>query len=217
MFGLASPPKPPSAPRWSTAGTLSAMIGIGGNTNGNSGRDRADSSSYAKGDAQQGMPAIPRDLVPAGPLEAEDDPLPLDILPGNKQPLAIDRRVDDLLRLLRPARRAEGYRRSVFRFVFRQVRTVWVCIFGFGVSWARRWVDNCPTISLFSSGRSLRDTLSGIRLPRSVLCEDGLNLEFSYGVWRDVGWNLWRWCGVMFGQPCAILLVLLLSLSDTTR
>lgn len=56
-----------------------------------------------------------------GPSEAEEDPLPLDLVPGNRQSLAIDRRVDDLLKLLRPARRAMGYRKSVFRFVTRQV------------------------------------------------------------------------------------------------
>lgn len=78
--------------------------GEGGSATGRWGQDAAEVSMSA-----------------AGPHEAEEDPLPLDILPGNKQPLAIDRRVEDLLRLLRPAPRAEAYRRSVFTFVTRQV------------------------------------------------------------------------------------------------
>lgn len=135
MFGLASPPCPPNAPRWPAAGlsTLSAMFGIGNNNNNDSSTDNGGVKRGGSGGGLAGAKwegtgggdgsenGVPRDLVSGGPSEAEEDALPLDILPGNRQSLAIDRRVDDLLRLLRPAPRAEGYRRSVFRFVTRQV------------------------------------------------------------------------------------------------
>ncbi|CAM9739962.1 unnamed protein product, partial [Pylaiella littoralis] len=120
MFGLSSPPcAPPTAPRWTSS--VTAMLGLGGNGSGNDG-------TGGGGDAwDRAWPGGPRGPGGAGGagggiVEVEDDPLPLDILPCNKEPLAIDRRVDDLLRLLRPAPRAEGYRRSVFRFVTRQVK-----------------------------------------------------------------------------------------------
>ncbi|CAM9149523.1 unnamed protein product, partial [Scytosiphon promiscuus] len=126
MFGLSSPPAhpPPNAPRWSSS--LGAMFGMGGAAGGDSNahpasgatRGGADASGGGAGGGAEGAPGGIGGLL----SEAEDDPLPLDILPGNKQPLAIDRRVEDLLRLLRPARRADGYRRSVFRFVTAQVK-----------------------------------------------------------------------------------------------
>lgn len=75
---------------------------------------------WKKDGTAQSLPPELGEMAP-GPSEAEEDPLPLDILPGNRQPLAIDRRVDDLLRLLRPAPRAMRYRRSVFQFVTQQV------------------------------------------------------------------------------------------------
>ncbi|CAN0114861.1 unnamed protein product, partial [Discosporangium mesarthrocarpum] len=55
-------------------------------------------------------------------VEAEQMVLPLSIIPSNQKPLAIDRRIEDILRLLCPVPRAEGYRRSVFKFVARQVK-----------------------------------------------------------------------------------------------
>lgn len=119
MFGLGSPPCPSSATRWPPAGlkTRSAMFGVG-NTASGPGEERTRGVS-AEGDVGY---ALPQGTGVAGPSEVEEDPLPLDVLPFNTQPLAIDRRVDDLLKLLRPTPRAEGYRRSVFRFVTRQVR-----------------------------------------------------------------------------------------------
>ena len=135
MFGLSSPPFPPNAPRGPFTGlnTLSAMFGIGNNSNSNNNADDADGGKRGRGRAGSGADgtnkweegrggeSVARGMMSAGPSEAEEDPLPLDILPGNSHPLAVDRRVDDLLRLLRPAPRAEGYRRSVFRFVTKQV------------------------------------------------------------------------------------------------
>lgn len=137
MFGLSSPPYvPPNAPRWSSS--LGAMFGIGGNNNNNTGGGAVEESWGPEGGGSHGAPGGgggggPQTIgagVLGGLAEAEDGPLPLDILPRNKQPLAIDRRVDDLLRLLRPAPRAEGYRSSVFRFVTRQVCFVlmFVCV-----------------------------------------------------------------------------------------
>lgn len=126
MFGLSSPPAQPlpNAPRWSTS--LGAMFGIGGATGGDSTGNSNGNGNVPSGTAAAATDGGGGEGVAGGGIggllsEAEDDPLPLDILPGNKQPLAIDRRVEDLLRLLRPARRAEGYRRSVFRFVTAQV------------------------------------------------------------------------------------------------
>ena len=131
MFGLSSPPFPPNAPRGPFTGlsTLGAMFGLGNNSNSNNNVDDALGGKRGGGadgtnmwEDGRGGESVARGMMSAGPSEAEEDPLPLDILPGNSHPLAIDRRVDDLLRLLRPAPRAEGYRRSVFRFVTKQVR-----------------------------------------------------------------------------------------------
>lgn len=105
------------------------MFGLGNNSNSNNNVDDALGGKRGGGadgtnmwEDGRGGESVARGMMSAGPSEAEEDPLPLDILPGNSHPLAIDRRVDDLLRLLRPAPRAEGYRRSVFRFVTKQVR-----------------------------------------------------------------------------------------------
>lgn len=131
MFGLASPTLPPNAPRWPGAGlsSLSAIFGKTNNNNNGGGGNRRGSTARGGGSMMGAAGFEGGSSREAGAgiglSEAEDDPLPLDLVPGNRQPLAIDRRVNDLLRLLRPAPRAMGYRRSVFRFVTRQVG--WVC------------------------------------------------------------------------------------------
>ncbi|CAN0023519.1 unnamed protein product, partial [Ectocarpus sp. 4 AP-2014] len=131
MFGLSSPPHPPpgappNAPRWPSS--LAAMFGGGGGGGGGNNNSAGTVAPSTGPDASGGDSSGSTAMVPAGGAgggglsDVEEIALPMDILPSNKQPLAIDRRVDDLLRLLRPAPRAEGYRRSVFRFVTRQVR-----------------------------------------------------------------------------------------------
>lgn len=108
MFGLGSPTCPSNTTRWSPAGV---------NTASDPGEERTRGVS-TEGGVGYSLPPGTGVVVPS---EVEEDPLPLEVLPFNTQPLAIDKRVDDLLRLLRPAPRAKGYRRSVFRFVTRQV------------------------------------------------------------------------------------------------
>lgn len=67
-----------------------------------------------------------RGLMLSGEVASDGDKsshvLPLELVPSNQRPLAIDRRVGDLLRLLRPAPAAERYRESVFDLVSNQVR-----------------------------------------------------------------------------------------------
>lgn len=153
MFGLTSlsPPRaPPNAPRWSSS--LTTLFGLGGG-GGNAGAAAAGDEAWGAEAGGAGGGAA----VSGGGgavADAEDDPLPLDILPGNKQPLAIDRRVDDLLRLLRPAPRAEGYRRSVFCFVTRQVRAcVCLCVCFFRLRLSRLPTDQGTDVFSFVRGR----------------------------------------------------------------